>query len=327
MLAAEIFQWLTIDDGTCRRSKPLFKNVMSIGSRNRVHRVEPHAKAVLEKAPQHLEVKQLFHNRRVICEGIDDNNLGSFQTQGTLAFEVHVEVIEREILRSFQRVLVDALSDAAGGGTAIANVVLDAKIRVGTAGIVAGREHQATKCAATADDRRDCRRRKYSAAAHKDTPKFIRRSHADNRLDGGAVMVAAVTAYNQGLGGETFRRVLAHGVEHGLNEIFHVVRLHEHASLLAQSRRARSLIVERCCLHYYHFGWPYYLKRHALWSALTSQRFGRSRPVAAVVRLNPNTLILFLDHRRDRVTQPNQNGYKTTKERGEPTFPTWRLPS
>ena len=122
---------------------------------------------------------------------------------------------------------------------AIADIVFDAEIAIGPAGIVARRQDDAAEGLVFADEVRGGRRREEAALADQHPAEAVRRRHADRRLDRLAVEVAPVAADHQGLAVEAVERV-----EDRLDEVLDIMRLLEDRHLLAQARGAGLLVVE-----------------------------------------------------------------------------------
>ena len=117
-----------------------------------VHRVEAHPKAGAEQRAQSFEVEQRLHDRGVIRERIDDDDLCIAEVEAAFALEVYVRVIERAVIGDLKRLFVDARGDALRRGAAVANVVLDAEVGIHPTGIVTGGEHETAERGLPADD-------------------------------------------------------------------------------------------------------------------------------------------------------------------------------
>ncbi len=65
--------------------------------------------------------------------------------------DIDIRVIDREVFRQLERVLVDAFGYRRGRGTAVAHVILDTEVRIQPAGIVTGGKHEAAERVAAAN--------------------------------------------------------------------------------------------------------------------------------------------------------------------------------
>src|SRR5258705_791088 len=146
VLTTKILKRCAIDDRSGRRAQSLLEDVMRIRSGDSIHRVKLHAKAASEELTESLKVKQLFKNRNVVCEWVNNYDLGFAQSEGAFLFEVDVRFIKREILRDVERVLIDAFSERCRSRTAVADVVLNAEVGVPSDPIVTCRKDHAPYC-------------------------------------------------------------------------------------------------------------------------------------------------------------------------------------
>ena len=210
---------------------------MCVGAGDRVHAVEAHAKAGGEQRPDRIEVEQRPHQRGPVLDRIDDRDHGA----ADMGFADDVEIDVRRVLRLVGRdglgVREDRVGDLLRRRAAVADVVFDAEVALGSAGIMARRQDEAAKGADSPDQRGDRRRRQQAALADEDTAEAVGGGDPDHLLDRLAIVIASVAAQNQSLAGETLDRV-----ECRLDEILDVVRLLEFRHLLAKARRARLLV-------------------------------------------------------------------------------------
>jgi len=137
-------------------------------------------------------------------------------------------------------VLVDRVGDLLGRRAAVLDVVLDAEVALGTARVVAGREHDAAMTGVLADHAAHGRRRQDAAAAHQHLLDAVRGGHAQDGLDRLAIEIAAVAAHHQ-----VTALAFAQGQEDGFDKILEVAGLLELGHLLAQARGAGTLPGER----------------------------------------------------------------------------------
>src|SRR3984957_15366480 len=122
----------------------------------------------------------------------------------------------------------DRLGDVLRGGSAGADVVLDAEIAVRTAGIVARRQDDPPIGGERANQRRNGGSRQNAAFADEHAAEAVRRGDLDHGLDRLAVEKAPVAAED-----ECFAMKALEGIESRLNEVFEVVRLLKDRDLLA----------------------------------------------------------------------------------------------
>src|SRR5205085_8051772 len=190
VVTAEIGKRLPVDDGAGGRAQAPLDDMARVRAGDGAHRVEEHAEAAPEEGAQVLEVEQPFHDRRVVFERVNDDDLGVAHAHAPHAFELDRRVFERAVLADGLRLGVDALGDGFGRGAAVLRVVLDAEVLVYAAGVVAGGEDESAEGTAAADDRGDGGRREDAAATDQQATEAVGGGHADDRLDGLAVVEA-----------------------------------------------------------------------------------------------------------------------------------------
>src|SRR5262249_10433598 len=132
-----------------------------------------------------------------------------------------------------QGAAVDTLGEALGRGAAVADVVFHPEVGLDAPRVVAGTQNQTAEGAVGGNHRWNCWGRHENAGTHQHAPKIVGRGEAHQALDGGAVVVAPVTSYDQGLTSEVDLRLLTHRIKDRLHEVLQVVRLHENARFLA----------------------------------------------------------------------------------------------
>ena len=245
MAAAEVFQRHAVDDAALGRAQHAFQDGRRIRAGDGVHAVKAEAQAAREQGADGVEVEQLLHQFRVIKHRIDHFDRHLLDAHGAQGIEVDVGGVADAVCGDGLRARIHGLGDLLGRRAAIGDVVLDAEIAIGTARIMAGRQDDAAAGAMLADHAADGRRRQDAALPQQHARIAVRGRHAQHRLDRRAVVIAAVAAQHQGLAAAVAQRV-----KDALHEIFQVLRLAEHAHLLAQARRAGPLAGHRRRIDY-----------------------------------------------------------------------------
>ena len=230
MAAAEILQRDAVHHRALGGAQAMLQDLHRIGAGDRVHGVEFHAEPRLEGGPDGLEVEQAFHQLGIVGDRVED--LHHHLAQLGLADLVQIQIggLQDAVLVDHLGPGIDGLGDGLRRGAARRNIVLDAEILGGAAGIVAGRQDDAAEGLVFADDAGGRRGGKDAALAHHDSGKAVGGGHLQDDLDGGAVVIAAITAHHQGLA-----RHFADAVEHRLDEVFQIVGLNEDRNLFAQA--------------------------------------------------------------------------------------------
>ena len=239
VMAAEVGQRRSVDDGSFRRAELALEDGVRIRAGDRVHGVEAHAEARGEQRPHGLEVEQGFHQGEVLRHRIDDLDFGAFEPDRAEAVDVDVGRVRDLVGVDRLAAGEDRVGDLLGRRAARADVVLDAEIAVRAAGVVAGRQDDAAEGAEVTDEGGGGRGRQNSALADHDAAEPVGRRHLGHDLDRLAIEEAAVAAQNQRLAVKALERI-----EDRLDEILQIVRGLEDGDLLAQTRRAGLLIGE-----------------------------------------------------------------------------------
>ena len=190
--------------------------------------VETHAETRSEQSADRVEVEQRLHQREILRDWIDDFDLGLLDLDGPEAVDVHVSGVGDLVRGDRLGMAEDRLGDILRGGSAGADVVLDAEIPVRAAGIVARRQDDPAIGLQRANQRRDGGSRKNAAFADDDAAEAIGRRDLDDDLDRLAVEKAPVAAEDERLALKALE-----GIESRLNEVFEVVRLLKDRDLLA----------------------------------------------------------------------------------------------
>ena len=185
------------------------------------------------------KIKQLLHQRCVVCDRVDDPNVqfAAFRVAG--AGQIH----QRQLGDSVAAELLAGPEYGFGylfGGLATARrIELQAEIAIRSAGIVAGSQYESGRGPVLPDYQRCSRRRQQAVLSDDHFANAVCRCDCDDGLYRCGIVVPAVTADDQACALRKFQRI-----EDRLDEAFEIVRLPEHADLLAQPGRAGPLILE-----------------------------------------------------------------------------------
>ncbi len=239
-MAAEVGQRRPVDHRSGARLQFALEDRMRIRTGDGVQPVEPHTEARGEEIADRVEVEQRLHQREILRDRVDDLDLGPLDLDGPEAVDVDVRGVRDLVRRDRLGVGEDRFGDVLRGGSAGADVVLDAEIAVRAAGIVARRQDDPAKGGERANQRRDGGGGENASLADDDAAEAVRRGDLDHDLDRLAVEKAPVAAED-----ERFPLKALERIESRLNEVFEIVRLLEDRDLLAQTRSARPLVGER----------------------------------------------------------------------------------
>ena len=190
-----------------------------------------------EQRADRVEIEQRPHQRGIIGDGIDDLDARAVDRDLAERVEIDVARVDRLVGRDRFRAREDRVGDLLRRRAAVADIVFDAEIAVGAAGIMARRQDDPAIGAERADQRRDRGRRHDAALADDDAAEAVGDRDADRLLDRLAIVVAPVAADHQRLAGKAVERI-----EDRLDEILDVVRLLELRHFLAQAGGARLLV-------------------------------------------------------------------------------------
>lgn len=194
----------------------------------------------LEHRTQPLEVEQLGHERLVVGDGIDDLDRRIGDRRGADRRQVDIRRIGNAVAVDRLGAGVDRVGYLFRRRAAIADIVLDAEVAFGTAGIVTGGKDEAAIGLARADHGRDGGRRQDAVLADQEPAHAVGRRHLQDRLDGLGVVVPAVAADHERAALDSVQ-----AVEHRLHEVLEIVRLLEDRYFLAQAGRAGALAGNR----------------------------------------------------------------------------------
>ena len=239
-MAAEIGQWRAVHHGSGAGLQFALEDRVRIRAGHRMQGVEAHAEARCEQSADGVEVEQRLHQREVLRDRIDNLDLGPLDPDSPEAIDVHVRGVGDLVGGDRFGMGEDRLGDLLRGGSAGADVVLDAEIAVRAAGIVARRQDDPAIGVQGADQRRDGGGGKNAAFADDDAAEAVGRRDLDHDLDRLAVEKPPVAAEDK-----RFALKALKGIEGRLNEVFEIVRPLKDRDLLAQTRGARPLVGER----------------------------------------------------------------------------------
>jgi hypothetical protein len=113
-------------------------------------------------------------------------------------FKPHLPSVPDLVLGDALRLLEDPICDVFGRRAAVRHVVLDAKVVIRTARIVARGQENTTISFILADDIRSCRGREDTVSANDQLLDLIGGSNLENLLDGGLRIVPTIATYDNG---------------------------------------------------------------------------------------------------------------------------------
>jgi hypothetical protein len=153
MAAAEVRQRIAVHDRPGRGAEAALQDVAGIGARDGVHRIEAHAEAARpQQVADAVEVEQLFHQRGIVGDRVDDLDRHVAHLRGALAGEVDWPLAEDAEAIDLAGPGVDRVGQRFRRRAAVGDVVLDAEIALRPARIVAGRQDDAAQRPPGADE-------------------------------------------------------------------------------------------------------------------------------------------------------------------------------
>ncbi len=236
---AKVRQQLRFHEAVLAGSQLLTEDPLSVGAGYAVQRVDEDLVSALDPALDGGEVEDLLAHCHVVADAVHHLHLEVRPSDGELALaglrDVAVQVGADLVLLDALAERVDALSEVGGRGAAVPQVVLDAKVSLGSAGVVGGGEDDAAGDFALADDVGKGGGGQDPVLAHDQLLDAVGRRHLDDLGAGLLDAVPPVPAHHQGGSLE----VVPHRLQRALKEVLHVVwRLQELRDLLPEPRGA-----------------------------------------------------------------------------------------
>eukprot|EP00754_Rhynchopus_humris_P015547 Rhum_TRINITY_DN14453_c0_g3::Rhum_TRINITY_DN14453_c0_g3_i1::g.87973::m.87973 len=241
--AAEVFPALRVEQTLLVQAQLVDEDAARIRPLHAVHAVVHHREVLARhERLQRRKVEALLQDRDVVLRRVEHLNLHGASVALELRHADGRDVDRREVGEGLVRgdllrVLEDQVRDLLRGRAAVLAVVLDAKVLVDAAGVVARRQDQSAEGheagAPGTDDGRHGRRRQETVLGDPDRVRPVRHSDPRHDLDRSRVVEAAVTRHHKG---SALDRRLGVGqrVEGALREVLEEMRLHELARLLAE---------------------------------------------------------------------------------------------
>ncbi len=240
MAAAEILQRRAVAHAAGRSTEEPLEDALGVGPGHRVHGIEGQREIVAQQLRDRVEIKQLLHQRHVVVDAVDYLDLQIAQLAVARCGKIEIaaafgDAVARQALGDG----IDGIGDRFRRRAPIGAVHLHAKVAVGAAGVVAGREDDPADGAVLADQV-GSRWGGEDAAGGGDHPgDAMGCGHAHDHTDGVAVAVAAVAAHHQGAASYTRQHL-----ENRLDETLEVMGRFKLAAAFTQARGAGLLIAE-----------------------------------------------------------------------------------
>ena len=236
--AAKIRERLGVEQVFLRQAEAVGKDFHRVRAGGGVHRVK-NKRMLGDVRADGREIKQRFHQIRIIGSATDDAQLG-------VADAVTARLVERRQFDIGNRVLRQGFRNGKGGFGGVlrrrlpgSEVELDAEIAVLAARIVAGGQNNAEIGLVMADDVRGGRRRKQAVLAEQHQLRALRHRHFQDNSDRLIAVIATIATDDNRLA-----RNPAERGENGLNKTLGVVRLLIVRHRLAQPGRTGALVSE-----------------------------------------------------------------------------------
>mmetsp|Transcript_18911 Transcript_18911/g.58270 ORF Transcript_18911/g.58270 Transcript_18911/m.58270 type:complete len:443 (-) Transcript_18911:1492-2820(-) len=258
VVSAEVVEGHGVQEAVRRQAERVHEERARVGARDAVHRVEDEGKVGSgeQRRLEDVEVENCFEKIQVRRDGVDDGHADDAGLVGGL--DDHVlhrrRVHGREVLaaldgRDGRRVRVDQIRQLFGRRAAVLAVVLDAKVLLGAARVVRGRQQEGAEAllpgrAALADDGGDGRSGRDAVLGEPDAAHAVRGGDLHDDLGGDVVVVAPVAADEE-------RHVLQicagrfQGRERRLDEVVQVEAVREDFRFFPQTRRSGLLARDR----------------------------------------------------------------------------------
>ena len=229
MTTAEIGRRHGVDHRPLGRAKHALDDARGVGAGHRVHRVELHPEAGREQLADRVEIEELLHELGIVGDRVDNLDCHAADLGRADPAEVDVRRILVVVRRDLLGPRKHGFGDLLGRRPAVADVVLDAEVAVGTAGIMARRENEPAERLVLPDHVARGRRREDAVLPDQHAAKPLGGGDLDRLLDDLGIEVAAVAADHQRL-----PRDIAEHVEDRLDEVLDIMRHRERLGALAQ---------------------------------------------------------------------------------------------
>ena len=236
--AAKIGERLGVEQVFLRQAEAVGKHLHRIRAGGGVHRIK-HKGMLGDMRANGREIKQRFHQIRIIGGAADDAQLG-------IADAVTARLVERRQFDIGNRVLRQGFRNGKGGFGGVlrrrlpgSEVELDAEIAVLAAWVVTGGQNNPKIGMIVTDDMRGSRRRKQAVFAEQHQLRALRHRHFQHNGDRFIAVIAAIATEDE--------RLARHSAERGENRLdktLGVVRLLIMWHRLAQPGSSRTLVGE-----------------------------------------------------------------------------------
>ena len=215
----KIREWHTVDDSACSRAQSILQNFVRVRSCDCVHRVKAQAKVAGKQRANCSKVKERLHQRRILGDRVHDLDAQRVVLVDTDRVERNQRQLRDTITGERRGAFGDSLGERFGGRAAIARVVLDAEVAIGTPRVVAGGKNDSAGTALPNEMRRGGGG-KPTVLAHDRVRDTVRGGHAQNRLHGFAIEKTTVaTNHQRCIGGKCGI------IEQRLHKVFEIMRL------------------------------------------------------------------------------------------------------
>ncbi len=240
MTATEIGRRRAVDHRALGRAESILDDAVRVGAGDGVHGIELHAEAARKHGAYPVEIEQRLHELGIVGDRIDHLHDHGARMVGADGAQVDVGCVDGEVAVDDLGAREHRVGDLLGRRATIADIVLDAKIAIRPARVVARRQHQAAEGVVMANDMARSGGRQQAVLPDQHGAEAVGRGDANNALDGDVVEVAAVAADHQRLALVALERV-----EDRLHEVLDIVGTAELAHPLAQAGGAGLLVGER----------------------------------------------------------------------------------
>ena len=232
MATAKVWLGYPVLHGVVWETEALHQQSTSVGSRHTMQSIKTHLELARRKERlDQIKVKDGSEIIHIILNRVDHVNLQVAERRCTDLRQVYVIALLQEVVVDLGRELVDLIRDSLWRRSAVLHIVLDTKVGVRTAGVVARCQQNTTGGLAQANHMRGSRRGENAILSDNQLRHTIASSQSNNLLHGGQRQVAAITPHHQ-------RRTACaarYRRKNALHKVLRVVLLLKHGDTLTQT--------------------------------------------------------------------------------------------
>ena len=239
MHAAKVWQRGAVDHGSRRCPQPFLQDFHGIGAGHRTHAVHPHPEPGAKHRPDRGKIEQAFHQRRIIGHRVHHIHHHRPQHLPPDPGQIDILRLDHLVFGNHLGAFKHRLGHRLWCRTTVRHVELHPEILIRPTGVVAGRHDDAAVGLVQPDQVRRRRGGQQRPLPHDHPRRAIGGSHPQDHLRRPVIEIAPVAAQHETLA------CCPNHIENRLDKVLQIMPPHEHRGLLAQTRGAGFLPVDR----------------------------------------------------------------------------------